>query len=225
MSRAFPVRGAGGTTATVPAWGVYARSGLSSPLPGVVPGSGGRKRIRTAPSDRGPSRRQRTRPPLSTGRPDPFPSPTPRPAGAVCHPVTAPGRKTAGCKRPPPRCGPDRGGPEHSGQPARVWTVAATYRLSHRCQPPGTSPSRHPPDTALATRRRRCRPRPHAVQDEICRRTVMAAAPSASARGKRVSAVPVARNSPVRWFIIEIFSSNVDPGEDYPLHLASGRPA
>jgi hypothetical protein len=36
---------------------------------------------------------------------------------------TAPGRKTAGCKRPPPRCGPDHGGPDCSGQPARVWTV------------------------------------------------------------------------------------------------------
>src|ERR1700729_292178 len=67
---------------------------------------GGGKRIRVAPSDRGPSRRQRARPPLSTGRPDPFPSPTPRLAGAVWQPCHRIGQeKRLAASAPPPDAG------------------------------------------------------------------------------------------------------------------------
>ena len=210
----------------MPSGGVCARSGLSSPSPGVVPGSGGRKRIRTAPSDRGPSRRQRARPPLSTGRPDPFPSPTPRPAGAVWQPCYRTGqKKRLAASVPRPDAGQITAGLNTPASPPGSGPWAAIYPLSHRCQPPGTSPVRHPPDRALATRRRACRPWPRAVPAGICRRTVTPADLPLPRAGKGASVAQATRNSPARWFNPEIFSSNVDAREDYPLHLASGRPA
>ena len=103
----------------------------------LYPLPGGRKRIRTAPSDRGPSRRQRARPPLSTGRPDPFPSPTPRPAGAVwqpCLPHRAEKRLAASVPRP----GADQitAGLTAPASPPGPGPWAETYRASHRCQAP-----------------------------------------------------------------------------------------
>jgi hypothetical protein len=97
------------------------------------------KRARTAPSDRRPSRRQRTRSPLSTGRPGPFPSPTP-PSSRIraAAPLTAPGVEAAGCVRPYPWHGPDHGGLATSGQPARCWTVQ-----QHTVHPGDVNPSCH----------------------------------------------------------------------------------
>lgn len=52
-----------------------------SPGPGTESGTekGGRKKARTEPFEPAPSRRRRARDPLSTGRPGPFPGPTPLP--------------------------------------------------------------------------------------------------------------------------------------------------
>jgi hypothetical protein len=136
----------------MPVWGRLCPPGATRRPGDLYPLRVGRKRIRAAPSDRGTSRRQRVRPPLSTGRPDPFPSPTPRPAGAVWQPCHRTGRKTGWMRASP---APMRARSRlASVVPASLpgsgpW--AATYRASRRCQPPGTSPGRCRPDSSEAT--------------------------------------------------------------------------
>ena len=107
----------------MPVWGVCARSWANGPagsctrFPGEGKGSG--RHLRTGGRPAGNELGLRCllgARILSQAQP-------PSSRCCVTAPPTAPGRKTAGCKRPPPRCGPDHGGPDCSGQPARVWTV------------------------------------------------------------------------------------------------------
>jgi hypothetical protein len=84
------------------------RDQRASPVNGAQPDGPGRKRARTAPSDRSPSRWQRVRSPLSTGCPGPFHA------------------------QPPVQ--PDQRLSVRLVSP--VLDCAATYRRSSRCQPP-----------------------------------------------------------------------------------------
>ena len=107
----------------MPVWGVCARLGADGPsgrctrFPGEGKGSG--RHLRTGGRPAGNELGLRC---LLGAR---ILSQAQPPSSRCCVAAlsTAPGRKTAGCKRPPPRCGPDHGGPDCSGQPARVWTV------------------------------------------------------------------------------------------------------
>jgi hypothetical protein len=184
---------------------------------GVQNASGGGKRIRVAPSFRGPSRRQRARPPLSTGRPNPFPSPTPRPAGAAYQPVSPHlGRKAAGCEHPCPRCGPDHGGLATSGSLARAWTVGRNLPRFEPMSIPQNVTDLGLCVVATGHRGGRGSALPALGPAAICYRTVIADR-SAPRAGDMAWLQSVTRNFLAGYCFDEIFFIKIELGEDYLL--------